>query len=483
MALILDGDGSISGVTTIGTLDQLNVTGLSTFSAGLNVTSGDVGIGTDNPTSDGGRTLQIQANTTPSLKFDQSNAFQAYLQLRGNDLEIRGSSGQMEFYTGNDNGASSTERLRITDAGDVGIGTINPTGTAALTNNTATLAVGVATVGSLHVNGNPYPSAGPLSNRNLIINGAMQVAQRGTEVTSVTSTGYRAVDRYEIGATNAGTWTVSQDSDAPEGFSKSLKMDCTTQNGSLLGTALLYVAQKIEAQNLQHLSFGSANAQELTFSLYFKSNKTGLYNVEMFQADASRSISFDMNVTQTGWQRYQFVVPGDTAGTINDDNGIGWWCIVWLGAGPDFSSGTRNTTWDVSTQADRLNSAQVNLADNVGNECFLTGFQLELGSVATPFEHRSFGDELAKCQRYFQSLEPELDMPMVRDTSSDSLRRGTVQHKVTMRVAPTASNLTVTNNSATSIQGTTVDSTRVQATSSTTGSVCRITAIDLSSEL
>ena len=241
--------------------------------------------------------------------------------------------------------------------------------------------------------------------KNMFINGDFRVAQRNTSMSGRTSGGYWTVDRFQTGISAAGTWTISQSTDAPDGFTSSIKYDCTTANTSLGSTAQLYLVQKIEAQNLQHLGYGSSAAQATTFSFYFKTNKTGVYTVELFQADASRSIGFEMDVSQTGWQRYQFVIPGDTAGTINNDNGIGLWCFVWLAAGSSFTSGTfNNGAWDTGTQANRLSPRNVNFADSTSNELYITGYQFELGRNATEFEHRSYGEELALCQRYYGKI-------------------------------------------------------------------------------
>ena len=285
--------------------------------------------------------------------------------------------------------------------------------------------------------------ADKLGNRNLIINGAMEVAQRGTSTTGQTTAGF-TVDRFQNGISSAGTWTISQSTDVPDGFPNSIKYDCTTANTSLGSTAQLYLVQKVEAQNLQHLAYGSSAAQPLTFSFYFKTNKTGVYTAELFQADASRSIGFEVNVTQTGWQRYEFVIPGDTAGTINNDNGIGLWCFVWLAAGSSFTSGTfNNSAWDTGTQADRLSSNQVNFADSTSNECFFTGVQLEVGNTATPFEHRSFGDELHRCKRYFERKSytgaqyQVITVGVVTGTSTSTNLLGIVYHEVEKRTNPT----------------------------------------------
>jgi len=309
--------------------------------------------------------------------------------------------------------------------------------------NTSNGGISIDTSGHVSIDGQQLPSSGPLSNRNLIINGAMQVAQRGTQETGVTTGGYFTSDRFESGILSAGTWDISQSTDSPSEFSNSFKYDCTAANSSLSAGSLLYFTQKIEAQNLQHLAYGTADAQDVTFSFYFKTNKNGVYTVELFQGDSSRSIGFEMNVTQSGWQRYEFVIPGDTAGTINNDNGIGFWCFIWLAAGTTFTSGTfTDGAWDTGTAADRVSSNQVNFADSTSNECFITGVQLEVGEVATPFEHRSYGEELAKCQRYFERINYTYDpwtfitVATVPGTSSAINMVGSIYYE-TKRTDPT----------------------------------------------
>ena len=291
-------------------------------------------------------------------------------------------------------------------------GNINSSGTSTFNVISGVSTIGVTTVHLTGINDLSYPTAGPLSHRNMCFNGAMQVAQRGTSSTGngTGTSAYLAVDRFQTGIANAGTWTISQSTDGPAGFSNSIKYDCTTAETSLVGGSELWIVQKIEAQNLQHLNYGTADAQDCTFSFYFKTNKTGVYTVEIYQADANRTVGFEMNVTQTGWQRYEFVIPGDTAGTINNDTGIGFWCFIWMAAGTNKTSGTFTSgSWAAVVTANRLSSSQVNFADSTSNECFLTGVQLETGSVATTFEYRSYADELARCQRYYQSYGLETD--------------------------------------------------------------------------
>ena len=129
--------------------------------------------------------------------------------------------------------------------------------------------------------------------RNIIINGDMSLAQRATSVTGITSTSYNTVDRFQTVASSLGTWTQSQDTDVPtgQGFAKSLKMDCTTADGSPSSGDELYLRQKFEGQNLQYLKKGTSNAESTTLSFWVKSNKTGTYITELRDIDNTRSIS------------------------------------------------------------------------------------------------------------------------------------------------------------------------------------------------
>ena len=239
--------------------------------------------------------------------------------------------------------------------------------------------------------------------KNLIINGAMAVAQRGTSVSSVTSSGYNSLDRHNINISSAGTWTISQSTTAPTGFSTSMKFDCTTADGSLSASDYLFFEHKIEAQNLQQLSYGTSSAKNLTLSFYVRSNKTGTYVVEFQHGDAGSNYwnnnTYTIDSADT-WEKKTITISGQTAAAINNDNGIGLYIRLWLAAGTDYSSGSiTNDTWH-QTAANRA-AGQVNLADNTSNEWYLTGVQLEIGDVATPFEHEDITTTLTKCQRYF----------------------------------------------------------------------------------
>jgi len=238
--------------------------------------------------------------------------------------------------------------------------------------------------------------------RNIVINGAMQVAQRGTSETGVTSGQYAdAPDRFKVEMSSAGTWTVSQSTTAPSGFSNSYKFDCTTADASLGAGDYLQLSHYLEGQDLQHLKKGTSDAEKVTLSFYVRSNKTGTYIVEFYDADNSRSISKSYTISSANtFEKKTITIDGDTSGAFGNDNGGSLGIFFYLGAGSNFTSGTLNTSWGSRTLAN-VAVGQVNLADSTDNEWYITGVQMEIGEQATPFEHRSFGEELALCQRYY----------------------------------------------------------------------------------
>jgi hypothetical protein len=245
------------------------------------------------------------------------------------------------------------------------------------------------------------------SYRNLIINGDMKIAQRGTSASGLTngSTGYHTVDRFQFVESGSPTsaWTMSQDTDVPtgQGFANSLKMDCTTAQASLGTGDTLYLFHKIEGQNLQYLKFGTSSAESLTLSFWVKSNKTGTYIAELYQTDATRAVSYAYTVSSANtWEKKTITYVGDTSGQIDNDNDTGLQIAFWLATGTDRSSGTLATSWASVNNPDR-GVGQVNLADSTSNYINITGLQLEIGSGASNFEFLPYDVQLQKCQRYY----------------------------------------------------------------------------------
>jgi len=239
--------------------------------------------------------------------------------------------------------------------------------------------------------------------KNITINGDMSIAQRSTSQSSITSNGYYTVDRFQTVVDSLGTWTQSQSTDVPtgQGFAKSLKMDCTTADASPSAGDKLSIRQKIEGQNLQYLKKGTSSAESLTFSFWVKSNKTGTYIAEIFDADNSRQISQSYTISSSDtWEKKTLTFAGDTTGAFGNDNGASLECYFWLGAGSNFSGGTLSTTWTSNTDANRA-VGQVNLADSTSNEWYVTGVQLEAGTSASDFEFLPHDVNFRRCQRYY----------------------------------------------------------------------------------
>jgi len=253
--------------------------------------------------------------------------------------------------------------------------------------------------------------------RNLIINGAMQVAQRGTS-TSIAHDGTEnafTLDRFEFESDFFDQFdgTVTQNSDAPSGFSSSLKWTTGTGETGVASNEYARVVYRIEAQDLQMIDSGTSNAKTMTFSFYVKSSETGTYSLSIEKNDTTARIfnsAYTINTADT-WELKTITVPGDTdsGATIANDNGAGW-IIRWaLASGSTLDTGSVSESWSDYAD-DKLHALPS--GDGPSNDVVttasatwqITGVQLEVGNVATPFEHRSFQEELSNCQRYYVRL-------------------------------------------------------------------------------
>jgi hypothetical protein len=295
------------------------------------------------------------------------------------------------------------------------------------------------------------PSAGFQDNvkfRNIIINGDMSIAQRSTSASSITSSGYHALDRHRLAISSLGTWTISQDTDVPsaQGFAKSMKFDCTTADASPSASDVMWVQHRIEGQNLQYLKKGTANAESLTLSFWVKSNKTGTYIAELEDTDNSRHIakSYTINSAST-WEKKTITFAGDTTGTLTNDNNTSLELHFYLGAGTNYTSGTLATSWASNTDANRA-VGQVNLADSTSNEWYITGVQLEAGQTASEFEFLPVDVNLQRCQRYYQILNNGVNQSwgMAFNYTSNQVRGSQVLNTV-MRSTPSIDQVTGTD--------------------------------------
>jgi len=271
--------------------------------------------------------------------------------------------------------------------------------------------------------------------RNIIINGDMSIAQRGTSASNV-STGYHTCDRWRV-VRGAGTLNVSQETDAPtgSGFVKSFKF---LENGSGANpgaTDRNFLQHRIEGQNLQYLKKGTSSAQQLTLSFWIKATVTGTYIAEIFDNDNSRQVSKTYTISSANtWEYKTITFPADTTGTFDNDNGSSLQLNLYLTAGSNYTSGTLNTTWNSNTDANRA-VGQVNALASANDLVQITGVQLEAGDTASDFEFLPTGVNLQRCQRYYFQDTAFLDINIVR--VSDNTRSSGRLLPVEMRTTPT----------------------------------------------
>ena len=271
--------------------------------------------------------------------------------------------------------------------------------------------------------------------RNIVINGAMQVAQRSTSETGLgASSSYPTLDRFKLvnDSSNSGRLTMTQDSSGPNGFANSLKLDCTTADTSIGSAEVTILRHSFEGQDVQQFKKGTSNAEKVTVSFFAKGNASATYTCELQDNTNGRTIAQEFSVT-TSFTRIILTFNADTTGTITDDNSERFRFHIFLHGGSNYTGGTFvSNTWASTTTNQRIGDNQTSFFDSTDRTFFITGLQIEVGSVATPFEHRSFGEELALCQRYYHEQFIRVDT-----ASNYSDLRFSYDFPVYMRAAPT----------------------------------------------
>ena len=254
--------------------------------------------------------------------------------------------------------------------------------------------------GHVQLDGVQLPTAGPLSHRNMVVNGGMMVAQRGTSGT--VADGYNQVDRVYTWHQHDGAVTESRSTDTPNNqFSHSLKHEVDTADTSIGSNQ--YHAFRFASEGYDSAAiagWGTSDARKVTVSFWCKSSVTGEYGATMRNGSSNRfnQQSITINTADT-WEYKTITYTGDTGGTWGKTNGVGMIFQLSLAMGSTYQ-GTAGDSWKTSIEV--ASSNQVNWLATAGNTFYLTGLQIELGSKATPFEHRSYDDELNRCRRYYQ---------------------------------------------------------------------------------
>jgi ribosome-associated translation inhibitor RaiA len=404
-ALFGNGNNVISGITTFNQAIVLNsgavVSGSSIFSDDVTFDGATAGYDVVWDRSD--NALEFAANAKAT--FGASQDMQLYhdgnhgyiadagtgnLRLRSGTLEIQNLAG------------SKTSAVFSSGGGQTLNFNNNP---KFVTTNTGAVVTGICTATSFSGSGEGLTYTSPLSHRNIIINGDMRVAQRGTSA-SMSSSGndFPACDRWSYNR-NGPNATVAQVAEAPDGsgFKYSLKWTNTSPVGSIsAGNALIFL-YKIEGQDIRRLGYGHSSGKIATLSFYAKGSLAGKVGVACRRD--GRIFSANSDMTANTWQRHSIVIPVDAStGFSANDNANGWQFGICWGGGSNSTSGTTNGNWinfhNAYTAGFTAGQQGAYLTTN-GSTFQITGVQLEIGSQATPFEHRSIEDELQRCKRYF----------------------------------------------------------------------------------
>ena len=247
-----------------------------------------------------------------------------------------------------------------------------------------------------------------IGRKNIVINGAMQISQRATSSTGLgAADGYFTLDRFRMthGATSAGRYTMTQSAVTDlSGFPNALKIDCTTVDTSIAAGEALIIQHRVEGFNLQSLKATSTSTRAFTVSFYAKSNASRAINTEIRFGNGTNRQATKTHTIGTSWARYTMTVPAASSTQIDNDNSHEMDLNFWIHAGSTYQGGTVNSSLhgnDATTRAAGIGS----IFASTDNTLEITGLQIELGSVATPFEHRSFGEEKQLCKRYYHHIQ------------------------------------------------------------------------------
>ena len=404
-ALLGNAGNVFSGITTTGQLDingSIDVSSTSVFNDDLTLTGASYNVVWDKSDN------QLEFGANAKLSFGGSSDMQIYhdgnhsyiddsgtgnLRLRSGTLEVTNLAG------------SKTSAIFSSGGGQ----TLNfNNSTKFVTTNTGAVVTGICTATSFSGSGEGLTYTSPLSHRNIIINGDMRVAQRATSA-SMSNHGatYDVCDRWQYNRHQL-TATLAQVAETPagRGFKYSLKWTSTSSVGTInAGNNLKWVYQ-IERQDIERLGYGSANGKTATLSFYAKGSLAGKIGISC--RHDSRVFSTNVDMTANTWQLHTIVIPVDTStGFSTNDTASGFTLGICWGAGSNSTSGTTGGSWinfHTAYTAGFTAGQQGAYLTTIGSTFQITGVQLEMGSVATPFEHRSYGDSLMDCYRYYVKL-------------------------------------------------------------------------------
>jgi hypothetical protein len=320
-------------------------------------------------------------------------------------------------------------------------GNVNSSGVSTITTLRATSIVGVTTAGITtayigSVNDGPISGA-----RNRIINGDMRIDQRnaGASVTVNLSQAFYGVDRWISGGiTSNGVFTIQQNTSAPSGFTNSTKVTVTTADSSISTSYTYNFQQRIEGFNTADLGYGTSSAKTITLSFWTRSSLTGTFGGSLQNGAQNYSYPFTYSISSVDtWEYKTITIPGPTSGTWSTDNSSGIIVMFSIGAG----SGVKGTSGSWAATQYYSATGAIDLISTLNSTWYVTGVQLEAGTVATPFERRSFGQELALCQRYYYRVKRDISNSRLSTSGFAYASNGAIAvtpFPVEMRTVPTS---------------------------------------------
>mgnify|MGYP001193836179 CR=1 FL=1 len=401
--LLSNADNVFSGITTF---TGLNITDDVTFNgASYNV----VWDKSDN---------QLEFGDNAKLSFGASSDLQIYhdgnhsiiedtgtgnLFLRSDSVvSIRGTTIALK------NAANTETLLHCVENGAVSL--YHDNALKLQTTQTGAVVTGICTATSFSGSGEGLTRTTQYSHRNLIINGAMTVSQRGTGALSVSNSGKNyQVDMFRCRAQGGGVFSIQQVVDAPSGTGlyNSSKLTVTTADTNIATTDYYEFIQYIEGWNFLPTEYGGSGARTCTLSFYVKCNATGVFTGAVGNQNNNRGFAFTYGISQSNtWERKTITIPGDTTGSWERSDGVGLKVIFSLGIGSQFAT-SNVSTWE-SRETMGAVAGNYNLMVSTSNYIYFTGIQFELGEQATPFEHRGRQEEITRCQRYYATGRTEL---------------------------------------------------------------------------
>lgn len=281
--------------------------------------------------------------------------------------------------------------------------------------------------------------------QNVIINGGMNVWQRGTSDDTAANGDY-TTDRWSLtfsGLDGNVDWD-RETSSTPEGFGSALKISTDASETSLDSGDQLFFQQRIEGQNAQHFKKGTSEALPYTLSFWVRSSVASTYTIEFKDQDNGRAIGRTYSINQADtWEYKTLVFSPDTTGELDNDNGDSLRVLFWIDAGSGFTSGTFSTSWQTQATNERVYNT-TGWLESTSPTFYITGVQLVAGNYpdGLPFMHRSYGEELALCQRYYQRLTAATNNAAICTTSlwtSGTSCYGVLHLPTELRTAPTVS--------------------------------------------